>query len=170
MSPCLYALAIAKYKRVMESSSTKRQEEEGDDVNIKSSSLYAIHYHGKDSAVIVMQSCSYSFLCSFMFGWHVHEKAILHVIIPLSMLLVMDTKSQVNASYAFIGRDFTILSISGIYSLLPLLFRQDEYILKVRRKVYIYIYIYIYLFHRLNLWKSHVMNSLSVSLSLYIYI
>uniref|UniRef100_A0A8C6UAH9 Alpha-1,3-glucosyltransferase n=1 Tax=Neogobius melanostomus TaxID=47308 RepID=A0A8C6UAH9_9GOBI len=65
--------------------------------------------------------CSASFLralvlCalgSFLFGWHVHEKAVLIAILPLSVLAV---QSREDAGI------FLILSTTGHYSLFPLIF------------------------------------------------
>ncbi|CAH0759185.1 unnamed protein product [Diatraea saccharalis] len=54
--------------------------------------------------------------CSFMFGWHVHEKAILMIIIPLSFMAVL---GEVD------GRLFLILSVVGHYSLFPLLYPKN---------------------------------------------
>ncbi|CAH0397450.1 unnamed protein product [Chilo suppressalis] len=54
--------------------------------------------------------------CSFMFGWHVHEKAILMIIIPLSFMSVL---GEVD------GRLFLILSVVGHYSLFPLLYPKN---------------------------------------------
>lgn len=51
--------------------------------------------------------------CSYMFGWHVHEKAILMILIPLSFMSVL---GDVDA------RMFLILSVVGHYSLFPLLY------------------------------------------------
>ncbi|CEG67079.1 Putative Alpha-1,3-glucosyltransferase [Rhizopus microsporus] len=59
-------------------------------------------------------------LCAFatyLFGWHVHEKAIMIVLIPYGL---MSTDSKLNL------RAFVILSIAGIYSLYPLLFQPTE--------------------------------------------
>nr|CAG8570506.1 11650_t:CDS:2 [Entrophospora candida] len=56
-------------------------------------------------------SCGYS---SFLFGWHVHEKAVLLVLIPFSLI--------VSENYHLL-RTFMILSTSGLISLLPLLFK-----------------------------------------------
>ncbi|KPJ16918.1 putative dolichyl pyrophosphate Glc1Man9GlcNAc2 alpha-1,3-glucosyltransferase [Papilio machaon] len=51
--------------------------------------------------------------CSFMFGWHVHEKAILMILIPISFLAVLGDVD---------GRLFLFLSTVGNYSLFPLLY------------------------------------------------
>ncbi|CAJ0826377.1 8071_t:CDS:10, partial [Entrophospora sp. SA101] len=60
-------------------------------------------------------SCGYS---SFLFGWHVHEKAVLLVLIPFSLI--------VSENYHLL-RTFMILSTSGLISLLPLLFKATGY-------------------------------------------
>ncbi|EGF78167.1 hypothetical protein BATDEDRAFT_90829 [Batrachochytrium dendrobatidis JAM81] len=57
---------------------------------------------------------------SYMFGWHVHEKAILLVLIPLCFVAI-------NRKYA---RCFLIMSVAGYYSLFPLLFGKQEIITK----------------------------------------
>ncbi|KAJ9575770.1 hypothetical protein L9F63_007416, partial [Diploptera punctata] len=54
---------------------------------------------------------------SFMFGWHVHEKAILLVIIPLSLMAVIWKKE---------AQMYVLLSTVGHYSLFPLLFTAFE--------------------------------------------
>ncbi|ORY96168.1 glycosyltransferase family 57 protein [Syncephalastrum racemosum] len=54
---------------------------------------------------------------SFLFGWHVHEKAILIVLIPYSLIA---TQSKLHL------RTFVILSGAGICSLYPLLFQTAE--------------------------------------------
>uniref|UniRef100_A0A672S919 Alpha-1,3-glucosyltransferase n=1 Tax=Sinocyclocheilus grahami TaxID=75366 RepID=A0A672S919_SINGR len=61
-------------------------------------------------------------LGSFMFGWHVHEKAILMAILPLSLLAVESREE---------ARIFLILSITGHYSLFPLLFTTQELPIKI---------------------------------------
>ncbi|XP_063847488.1 probable dolichyl pyrophosphate Glc1Man9GlcNAc2 alpha-1,3-glucosyltransferase isoform X2 [Scylla paramamosain] len=59
---------------------------------------------------------------SFMFGWHVHEKAILMVLLPLGLLcLLRKGEAQV----------FMFLSIVGHFSLFPLLFTPQETPIKV---------------------------------------
>jgi len=59
---------------------------------------------------------------SFLFGWHVHEKAILLVILPMTIL------GCINKSDA---RNFLLLSSVGHLSLLPLLFTKVELISKL---------------------------------------
>jgi alpha-1,3-glucosyltransferase len=58
--------------------------------------------------------CAWS---SFMFGWHVHEKAILLVTIPLTLL------GCVNKNEA---RIFFLVTVIGNFSLFPLLFQTRE--------------------------------------------
>jgi len=54
---------------------------------------------------------------SFLFGWHVHEKAVLLVLMPLS-LLAADNRDQF--------RTFVICSSAGIFGLFPLIFTPAE--------------------------------------------
>lgn len=61
-------------------------------------------------------------LSSFMFGWHVHEKAILLAVLPMSLLSV---GKAVDASI------FLILTTTGHYSLFPLLFTAPELPIKI---------------------------------------
>lgn len=62
--------------------------------------------------------CGYA---SFIFGWHVHEKAILLVIIPFSLIALKDRR--------YLGA-FRPLAVSGHVSLFPLLFTAQEFPIK----------------------------------------
>ncbi|KAL9549308.1 hypothetical protein MBANPS3_005264 [Mucor bainieri] len=63
---------------------------------------------------------------SYLFGWHVHEKAIMIVLIPYGL---MASNSKVNL------RVFVILSAAGIFSLYPLLFRSTDMALETPIKI-----------------------------------
>ncbi|KAG7191997.1 glycosyl transferase [Scheffersomyces spartinae] len=63
--------------------------------------------------------CGYA---SFLFGWHVHEKAILIVIFPITFL-VCNSKSLL--------APFNLLVSCGYVSLFPLIFTPGEWIFKV---------------------------------------
>ncbi|XP_048838571.1 probable dolichyl pyrophosphate Glc1Man9GlcNAc2 alpha-1,3-glucosyltransferase [Brienomyrus brachyistius] len=68
---------------------------------------------------------------SFMFGWHVHEKAILMAVLPLSLLAV---ENQRDAGI------FLILATTGHFSLFPLLFTTPELPIKILLMVLFTIY------------------------------
>ncbi|KAL5560624.1 hypothetical protein UlMin_036835 [Ulmus minor] len=65
---------------------------------------------------------AYAYMCGFLFGWHVHEKASLHFIIPLAILAVRSVDD---------GKHYFIISIVSCYSLFPLLLEAQEYPIKV---------------------------------------
>ncbi len=69
---------------------------------------------------------------SFLFGWHVHEKAIMLVIVPFSFLALNDRR--------FLS-SFHVLIASGYVSLFPLLFIAELWPLKV---LYTYVWCLIY--------------------------
>ncbi|KAF9516877.1 glycosyltransferase family 57 protein [Hydnum rufescens UP504] len=71
------------------------------------------------SFLAALTLCGWS---SFMFGWHVHEKAILLVLVPLSLVAAESSAHM---------RTFMIASVAGIFSLFPLLFTPSESIAKV---------------------------------------
>ncbi|KAI0049641.1 glycosyltransferase family 57 protein [Auriscalpium vulgare] len=66
------------------------------------------------SFLTALTLCGYT---SFMFGWHVHEKAVLLVLVPLSLLAT--------ENYHYF-RTFMIASTAGVVSLFPLLFTPAE--------------------------------------------
>jgi alpha-1,3-glucosyltransferase len=69
--------------------------------------------------VATLTLCGYA---SFLFGWHVHEKAILLVIIPFSLIALKDRR--------YLGA-FRPLAVAGHVSLFPLLFTTQEFPVKV---------------------------------------
>jgi alpha-1,3-glucosyltransferase len=72
-----------------------------------------------ESFVGAVTLCGYA---SFLFGWHVHEKAILLVIIPFSLVALKDR------SYL---ASFRPLAVAGHVSLFPLLFTAAEFPIKL---------------------------------------
>ncbi|KAJ2481238.1 glycosyl transferase [Coemansia sp. RSA 2131] len=68
-----------------------------------------------------VQSVVLCALASFMFGWHVHEKAIILVAVPLGVLAMPPRVLRMHAT----------LTTAGFYSLLPLLFGVQELVPKM---------------------------------------
>lgn len=75
--------------------------------------------------------CGYA---SFLFGWHVHEKAILIVIFPMSFLVLRDIR---------LLDCFSLLASCGYVSLFPLIYTCEEWLIKV---VYTLLWYIIYYF------------------------
>ena len=73
-------------------------------------------------SVVFIELVLLSTLAFFTFGFHVHEKAIL-LIVPPMIPLVLAGKSY--------ARLFLLLSISGYYSLFPLLYKSAETPIKI---------------------------------------
>lgn len=71
---------------------------------------------------MVVRWVSYAYTCGFLFGWHVHEKASLHFLIPLAVIAVESIED---------ARHYFMLSIVSVYSLFPLLYEAQEYPIKV---------------------------------------
>ncbi|KAJ1738341.1 glycosyl transferase [Coemansia sp. RSA 1086] len=70
-----------------------------------------------------VQSVVLCAFASFMFGWHVHEKAVILILVPLGVLIARSPPKRVVRMHA-------VLSVAGFYSLLPLLFGAQELIPK----------------------------------------
>ncbi|TKR80581.1 hypothetical protein L596_014636 [Steinernema carpocapsae] len=68
--------------------------------------------------IVDLVLCSFAF---FFFGWHVHEKAILMIAIPLTVLAIKD--------YRYMSC-FMMLSASGYVAILPLFFTPPEDLFK----------------------------------------
>ncbi|XP_033109039.1 probable dolichyl pyrophosphate Glc1Man9GlcNAc2 alpha-1,3-glucosyltransferase [Anneissia japonica] len=72
------------------------------------------HPSGANGFLRCLTICAF---CSFMFGWHVHEKAIILITIPLSLLAVESYRD---------AQIFLLLTTVGHYSLFPLIFKPAE--------------------------------------------
>lgn len=83
-----------------------------------------------------MTLCGYA---AFMFGWHVHEKAILLIIVPSSLLALKDRRYLAA---------FTPLAVAGHFSLFPLLYTVAEFPLKVGYTT-LWLIVFLLLFDRL---------------------
>ncbi|CAK9439134.1 uncharacterized protein LODBEIA_P33580 [Lodderomyces beijingensis] len=70
---------------------------------------------------------------SFLFGWHVHEKAILLVIFPMTLIVARDQK---------LLPAYNLLVACGYGSLFPLIFTSNEWLLKVSYTFLWYIIFY----------------------------
>lgn len=46
---------------------------------------------------------AYAYTCGFMFGWHVHEKASLHFVIPLAIISLKSVEDAKHYFYLSIG-------------------------------------------------------------------
>jgi alpha-1,3-glucosyltransferase len=89
-----------------------------------------------DAFVGTITLCGFA---SFLVGWHVHEKAILLVLIPFSLLALKDR------SYL---ASFRPLAVAGHVSLFPLLFTAAEFPIKVTYTV-TWLIAFLYTFDRL---------------------
>jgi alpha-1,3-glucosyltransferase len=94
------------------------------------------YYHDTTTSFVrAIVICGY---CSFLFGWHVHEKAILMVILPLTPLAIL-TRTDANV--------FLLLSVTGTFSLFPLLHRLVE----TPTKIFLLVMYCVYAFKSLGL-------------------
>ncbi|KAL4883445.1 glycosyl transferase [Aspergillus karnatakaensis] len=84
-----------------------------------------------DTFLGALTLCGYA---SFLFGWHVHEKAILLIIIPFSLIALKDRRYF---------SAFRPIAVAGHVSLFPLLFTAAEFPLKT---VYTLLWLILFLF------------------------
>ncbi|MCJ1478129.1 hypothetical protein MMC13_006805 [Lambiella insularis] len=89
-----------------------------------------------DTFIGAVTLCGYA---SFLFGWHVHEKAILLIIIPFSLIALKDRR--------YLGA-FRPLAVAGHVSLFPLLFTTAEFPIKTIYTVF-WLVTFLYVFDRL---------------------
>lgn len=80
--------------------------------------------------------CGYA---SFLFGWHVHEKAVLLIIIPFSLIALRDRR--------YLGA-FRPLAVAGHVSLFPLLTEVAEFPIKTVYTVF-WLVLFLFTFDRL---------------------
>lgn len=95
-----------------------------------------------DTFIGAVTLCGYA---SFLFGWHVHEKAILLIIIPFSLLALKDRR--------YLGA-FRPLAVAGHVSLFPLLFTAAEFPVKTVYTV-MWLVLFLLVFDRLAPVSSH---------------
>jgi len=69
-----------------------------------------------------LSAVGYSYLCGFMFGYHVHEKAVLH-------FLVVYALNAVSSMWSY--GQFVLMAKASYYSLMPLLFTRAEAPIKI---------------------------------------
>ncbi|OAX78596.1 dolichyl pyrophosphate Glc1Man9GlcNAc2 alpha-1,3-glucosyltransferase [Emergomyces africanus] len=89
-----------------------------------------------DSFIGAVTLCGYA---SFLFGWHVHEKAILLIIIPFSLLALKDRRYF---------SAFRPLAVAGHVSLFPLLFTAAEFPVKIVYTIF-WLVLFMFAFERL---------------------
>lgn len=94
-----------------------------------SPAVIAVILHHKKPNMLIL-SVVYASLCIFMFGYHVHEKAILVALLPLTLLVNSDIASSSNSkSGNKINFLFLQLSLGGTVGLLPLFYGIQESII-----------------------------------------
>ena len=78
-------------------------------------------------------------LCSFMFGWHVHEKASLMVTVPMAIALALDDANLGGEDgarrFAFHAGEYIFVSTVANYAVSPLLFQPREWPIKTLMQV-----------------------------------
>lgn len=85
-------------------------------------------------------------LASYLFGWHVHEKAIMLAIVPFSFLVVCDRRLLTS---------FMLLTASGYVSLFPLLYQNQDFLLKCLYTI-VWCVIYFYALRKTTILSSSV--------------
>ena len=82
---------------------------------------FLLKLFNKPSIKLFIETLIISGFTSFLFGWHVHEKAILIVLVPFSMVI----------NTVLYKKLFWLASWFGYFSLFPLLFQDRETIVKI---------------------------------------
>lgn len=109
--------------------------------------LYSVWKYPDSS--LFMSALVYCMLCSFLFGYHVHEKAILQVILPLA-LMAADSVNDM--------RLYRFASVVSTISLFPLLFTPAEQGTKMLLAIVHALLAYVALvpFHKWSLKERHI--------------
>ncbi|KAL3473992.1 glycosyl transferase [Aspergillus californicus] len=89
-----------------------------------------------DTFIGALTLCGYA---SFLFGWHVHEKAILLIILPFSLIALKDRRYF---------SAFRPLAVAGHVSLFPLLFTAAEFPLKAVYTIF-WLVLFLFVFDRI---------------------
>ena len=89
-----------------------------------------------DTFIGAITLCGYA---SFLFGWHVHEKAVLLIIIPFSLIALKDRRHF---------SAFRPLAVAGHVSLFPLLFTPAEFPLKTVYTIF-WLTLFLFIFDRI---------------------
>ena len=56
---------------------------------------------------------SFVFMSAFLFGWHVHEKAVLHFLLPLALTASLSRQSAVTYTALAAGQRVSVASLVG---------------------------------------------------------
>ena len=88
------------------------------------------------SPEMFLKSVTAAAFASYLCGYHVHEKAILVVLVPFALQVFYDSES---------ARDYFFLSVHGTYSLFPLLFEIRELPVKVCILLMVHSFMYLLL-------------------------
>lgn len=86
---------------------------------------------GRKSSGLFIRGVTVASFTAFMFGWHVHEKAIIIVLLPL-ILIAFENPN--------LNQIFLRLTLAGTYSLFPLLYKPAEYPVKATILIAYYSY------------------------------
>lgn len=89
-----------------------------------------------DTFIGAITLCGYA---SFLFGWHVHEKAVLLIIIPFGLIALKDRRHF---------SAFRPLAVAGHVSLFPLLFTPAEFPLKTVYTIF-WLVLFLFIFDRI---------------------
>ncbi|KAJ7791323.1 glycosyltransferase family 57 protein [Mycena olivaceomarginata] len=97
------------------------------------------------SFLTALTLCGYA---SYLFGWHVHEKAILLVLVPLRYMRALAFQFSWRLERHAYFRTFILASVAGVFSLFPLIFTPGESIVKVLYSVLWVLFVYLPLTRR----------------------